>query len=93
MEGDTDTLLRADGLGPGDGETSPGDHRQPGATGRLVFQAKSSEADRTRVNRGTERYLAINRGKKSMGLDLNKEEGRAVFYELLPGHEVCGKGF
>jgi len=38
------------------------------------------------------RYLAINRNKKSMVLDLNKEEGRAVFYELVRKADVIVEG-
>jgi len=38
------------------------------------------------------RYLAINRNKKSMGLDLNKEGGRAVFYDLIRKADVLVEG-
>ena len=38
------------------------------------------------------RYLAINRNKKSMALDLNKEEGRAVFYDLICKADVVVEG-
>lgn len=38
------------------------------------------------------RYLAINRSKKSMGLDLNKEEGRAILYELIRKADVFVEG-
>ncbi len=38
-------------------------------------------------------YLALNRNKKSVGIDLKKEEGLEVFYELVRSSDVVADNF
>lgn len=38
-------------------------------------------------------YLAINRNKKSMRLNLKKEEGKYIFYQLVQDYDVIIEGF